>query len=349
MECQVCVQKYKKKSPKITCEKCAYESCYDCIKTFATGKKTSQITCMNCREPWSDFLLFVNMPKSFHKLRNAWRLDESVDYEMSLMPETQRKIEFLQKYESIHDQVQIYEDEIQQLFRQVRQLKMLKIRAQNDMQLLKNTFSQGSAKNLGPGKPCPNGICRGFLNAELFCTLCHSKTCPTCFLAVDQTQGHHICQRENIDSVKLILQETKSCPKCAIPIIKSEGCDQIWCVHCHTAFNWHTQKIIVFNYSFHNPHYADWYKKTMNNRALLDNSVDVFLPIFFDKYKKILGDSFHRTFSQNVLYNRVKLNFENLIDSYRDLSLRNHPENRGWNETLRLDYLNHRVDKETFI
>ena len=29
--------------------------------------------------------------------------------------------------------------------------------------------------------------------------------------------------------------------------------------------------------------------------------------------------------------------------------MRNHPENRGWNETLRLDYLNHRVDKETFI
>jgi hypothetical protein len=51
----------------------------------------------------------------------------------------------------------------------------------------------------------------------------------------------------------VVMQETKPCPQCRVPIQKSEGCDQMWCTRCHTAFDWSSLRVLPSS-QIHNPH-----------------------------------------------------------------------------------------------
>jgi hypothetical protein len=53
-------------------------------------------------------------------------------------------------------------------------------------------------------------------------------------------------------------KEAKPCPKCAASISKIDGCDQMWCTQCRTAFSWRTGAIET---AVHNPHYYEWKRR----------------------------------------------------------------------------------------
>lgn len=69
----------------------------------------------------------------------------------------------------------------------------------------------------------------------------------------------HTCKPENIETAKLILSQTRPCPKCSVPIYKIDGCDQMFCTQCHTAFSWRSGEIVLKN--IHNPHYYEWQRQ----------------------------------------------------------------------------------------
>lgn len=112
---------------------------------------------------------------------------------------------------------------------------------------------------------CPAANCRGFIvnnpeNNTKSCGICHVEVCPTCFVQLPNasnraTAPSHVCDQNTVMSIKSIAEETKPCPKCCVPIYKTEGCAQMWCVKCHTAFSWNTGEIET---QIHNPHYIDW-------------------------------------------------------------------------------------------
>jgi len=64
--------------------------------------------------------------------------------------------------------------------------------------------------------------------------------------------------------MKLLNKDSKSCPKCGTVIHKTSGCAQMWCISCHTAFNWRTGEIETGR--IHNPHFIEFKKKTMMSR-----------------------------------------------------------------------------------
>jgi len=99
--------------------------------------------------------------------------------------------------------------------------------------------------------------CKGFLNKDYVCGLCHTKVCKDCHEElVDIENNEHVCKQENIDSVKLIKDETKPCPTCKTRVFKIEGCNQMFCVQCHTGFDWATG--MIERGRIHNPHYFEW-------------------------------------------------------------------------------------------
>jgi len=107
---------------------------------------------------------------------------------------------------------------------------------------------------------CPREDCRGFLRGEQSrCPVCQSHVCPECLVIIDtdtEERETHECKKEDVDTVQLLRQNTKSCPTCAMTIYKISGCDQMWCTQCRTPFSWKTgQKI---NQTIHNPHYYEW-------------------------------------------------------------------------------------------
>jgi hypothetical protein len=103
-------------------------------------------------------------------------------------------------------------------------------------------------------KKCSDAECRGFLSTRWKCGMCNKWTCPDCH-EIKQEEKEHVCDPNNVATAKLLALDTKNCPKCQTGIFKIDGCDQMWCTQCHTAFSWKTGQI---ENKIHNPHYYAW-------------------------------------------------------------------------------------------
>jgi len=66
-----------------------------------------------------------------------------------------------------------------------------------------------------------------------------------------------------VESVKLKKKDTMGCPSCGVRIYKIEGCDQMWCVECHTPFSYKTGDIVKG--VVHNPHYYEYIREHGEN------------------------------------------------------------------------------------
>jgi hypothetical protein len=71
--------------------------------------------------------------------------------------------------------------------------------------------------------------------------------------------GTHICKEDDVETAKLLEKNTKPCPSCNMGIFKIDGCNQMFCTNCNTAFDWVTRNIM--NGNIHNPHYFEWIRR----------------------------------------------------------------------------------------
>lgn len=106
---------------------------------------------------------------------------------------------------------------------------------------------------------CAATGCEGFLDTEWKCTICSKKVCKTCRELMPSAEGIHSCNPDIVESIKAMRIGTKPCPKCASLISKVDGCDQMWCTQCRTAFSWNTGEIQTT--VVHNPHYFQWLRE----------------------------------------------------------------------------------------
>lgn len=119
---------------------------------------------------------------------------------------------------------------------------------------------------------CPKTNCNGFVEERWSCVVCKTKVCETCH---DVTTDGHICAEETVASLRLIRSECKPCPSCRVRVFRVEGCSQMWCTNCDSAFDWKTGLSITTEY-FHNPHYADWVARNVAKKATVDNDDFVY-------------------------------------------------------------------------
>ena len=115
------------------------------------------------------------------------------------------------------------------------------------------------------GYRCNTDGCSSFLTFEscqYVCKRCNTVQCVKCRTVVCTTAGAtklHECDPDVLQSIKLIAATTRSCPSCNQGIEKIEGCDQMFCTACNTAFDWKSGQIIRSH--IHNPHYFEWLSK----------------------------------------------------------------------------------------
>jgi hypothetical protein len=117
---------------------------------------------------------------------------------------------------------------------------------------------------------CSKPDCQGFVGMNWVCGLCDQKYCKDCCDPVDADTGvgagsAHVCDPEKRLSSEALRKEAKPCPKCAAMISKIDGCDQMWCTQCNTAFSWRTGQ--VENTHIHNPHYFEWMRRNGRTAA----------------------------------------------------------------------------------
>jgi hypothetical protein len=118
---------------------------------------------------------------------------------------------------------------------------------------------------------CPKEGCRGFIRGNMVCGICETRCCRRCLEVLpagvegaenDENDAHtseHRCKPEDVQTARMLRQETRPCPQCASPIFKIDGCDQMWCTACSTAFSWRTGEIETGR--VHNPHFYEWMRQ----------------------------------------------------------------------------------------
>lgn len=103
---------------------------------------------------------------------------------------------------------------------------------------------------------CPS-TCEGFVGIDWKCGLCKLEVCKDC-----REPMPHECDPDKVLTARALQKEAKPCPKCAAQISKIDGCDQMWCTQCQTAFSWRTGEIETNR--VHNPHYFEWVRRNGN-------------------------------------------------------------------------------------
>jgi hypothetical protein len=111
---------------------------------------------------------------------------------------------------------------------------------------------------------CPTTACEGFVGLDWKCGMCTQQVCKECRECTEGSGRPHACDPDKVASVKALAKEAKPCPKCAAMISKIDGCDQMWCTQCHTAFSWRTGTVETH---IHNPHYYQWMRQTGQHLA----------------------------------------------------------------------------------
>lgn len=257
-ECQICIEKYNKTSRAcVLCPYCNFEACRTCCKKYILNE--SVVKCMNnaCDREWTREHVHSLFPNSFVvKELKILRQQILFDQERALLPATQPIVEAQIRKEKLDADVDILNKEIAILREQQQEIyNQYRIKERELGGILQATTNQHNAFVRG----CPDNDCLGFLSSQWKCGVCEKWTCPTC----QEVKGlcrdvEHVCNPDSVATANLLSRDTKPCPKCRSGIFKIDGCDQMWCTQCHTAFSWRSGRI---ENAVHNPHYFEWLRR----------------------------------------------------------------------------------------
>lgn len=275
MECGICVNALNKTTHKpIACPLCNAQTCIQCVKRYLLGSNDDP-SCMHCRKPWE---LYDLLPKSWiDGDYKAHRQAVLMDRERSRLPETQLLAEAATIRDAHVDTYRKLTADYNELKERLARLNLQRSSSSRTTVVLNRLLDNPEvpagldlqaylATGLLEAKTaartfmqaCPNEGCRGFLNNQWHCSMCKMWSCKDCHeVKGDHRDAPHECDPDIRASAQAIAQETRNCPKCAVPIFRISGCNQMWCTACHTSFDWASGDIIRGGW-FHNPHLAEW-------------------------------------------------------------------------------------------
>ncbi len=256
--CQICAEDYVSKSIK-NCSYCLEQACNNCIKTYTMNLQNTQKNCMFCSTKFNRINLielfgstFIDSTDYKNHIKELLFKEERNHIPKSLpIIEKQNDIK---KYNEIIKNLQLeinqdIDNEVYDRYSMEYCLKAGKLHAYN--LYLSNIKNNKKKERVVYKYPCANNQCNGFVNNHWNCQLCDLTTCKNCFTI---TEENHECKQDDINTANIIKNNSKPCPNCNISIIKTDGCDQMWCVSCHTTFDWKTLQIKKTGI-IHNPEY----------------------------------------------------------------------------------------------
>ena len=93
---------------------------------------------------------------------------------------------------------------------------------------------------------CPGNECNGMLDKNYFCDICNNHYCKKCMKIKNDD---HECNKDDLETIKLVKKGTKACPNCGAVSEKMSGCYMVWCFFCKSIWDWSRHEVI--NMSLH--------------------------------------------------------------------------------------------------
>jgi len=388
VECQVCFDNVKSDNS-LTCCFCENVLCKNCITNWMTEKKA--FTCPLCNKLFTRHFIVSHFGKAFMRKFNVVEKEMLLVREKLMIPEYSKFLHIPEQIEqrkkelaTVHTEYMEYRkmnikelnenDELQNLLGEnfkKRDLERFYIRQEtiikDDISALENIIINGrldtqattstTTTTIKPICPCPFNECKGYVRDNDYkCCICEKEICKKCYININKDE-EHTCKKEDIETVEQILKESKPCPTCGTRISKTEGCDQMFCIMCDTAFSWNTGAIDKGR--IHNPEY---YRKLREknieipreqgdnpcaNRNIRDGyvllSTYVRNAVLDNKIAKYIGCINTRILDKlTSLITIVNHNFEGIESITRNTN--------GHNTLpLKINYLKNKIDEDKFI
>ena len=338
MACPVCCEELNRSSHNpCVCPKCEFTACKTCVRTYLESTP-DESHCMSCKFAWDDEFVLISVNKTyFHSDLKEKKKQKYYEIEKSKLAESQIAAKQLLLKEEADKQ-------IEELRMKIKEYKKL---IQGNEELIHNITYNSSHTIKKEAKAfimrCQAQNCNGFVSKSYKCELCEKTTCSKCFEIVNE--GHE-CIPGNVETAELIKKDSRPCPKCATRISKIDGCNQMWCTNCHTAFDWITGQEVK-GHNIHNPHYYD-YLKTTGGGVMPRNPGDVLcggLPRLDNLNIGYIGME-----HDSIVYIRTNIfNMHRLIGHIQHVAM---PVNQGAFETniehVRILYILNRITDEEF-
>jgi len=331
---------------------------------------------VDCGKEWTRKYIRDTFPQSFIK---TWRENVLLEREKALLPATQIYAERRLRLRAINEEI----SQIKSAYNTLREKQLVRTMTvdphmplsaffeqieSDGRELLRREMDLRDTKKALLGNPplaaaggaaaggaavsrfmrrCSVDDCLGYISTDWKCGLCSTWACSECHEVIGKDKYvQHTCDPNNVETARMLKKDTKPCPKCSTSIFKIDGCDQIWCTQCHTAFSWKTGRLET---KIHNPHYYEWLRNTQGSvpREPLD------IPVACGEGLEV-GDDMIRQFTliiQDQHKNRDILNsvleiIQNIIH-IQEFEIR--PDNYELrNRIIRIDYLLKEIDENRF-
>lgn len=270
--CDVCCEKFNKiKHKKVECPYCDLKSCRSCSQKYILSSHQDP-HCMGCKTAWNREFVDSFCTKYFRNTElRRHRENVLFEREKALMPETQPEVERIINMRKLKQILQTQRERLLELHYRNTGENEITPEIRDLYRDMENTYRylqelRSSQRDTIPEprtfvRKCPKEECKGFLSEEWFCGLCNVYYCKECNEQL--TEGHE-CDPEMVKTMQLLNKDSKSCPNCGTVIHKTDGCAQMWCINCHTAFNFTTGQIETGR--IHNPHFIEFRRKNIGSR-----------------------------------------------------------------------------------
>lgn len=345
-ECGICCEKYNATTRKqVVCGFCPHAACRTCVRTYLLGT-VNPPHCMQCKASWNMDKMWEEFPKSFidtelRKHQEAILLER----EKARLPETQHEV-FVEKqtrlYNALLPTVRLCWE-----YGHVQQKNALQGMLRDIEQQMGGPPQRNEPKAVKKDNflaicPCPKEGCRGYIQkASHMCGLCGTCVCSKCRATKEGDGADHTCKPEDVETVKALKKETKPCPSCGTPLMKVDGCDQVWALCCKKAFSWRTGE---FETKVHALDYMNYLRRA--GRPIPRAEGDVPLPCDAGELPPLLtlrnalmrqAKNAHVVEVLTRMHRGLMHNQQTALDKYKDLS--RPPVDPNFHGTLRKQYL----------
>ena len=367
MSCSICDEKFTSLvRKKINCinNDCEINYCLECFKNYLLKSEDYDQSCMLCSASY-------NLGDIFAQCNSAGFIKEimekvtsiSLNNQKNLLPQSQPAAKIIiNERDFAKWNKEYYANEIMPLYAELRK-KEKHIEEERRRMCGSETVDKLKKEEIHYTfiKECSHNDCKGLLSKAWKCPLCEKFTCSKCH--EPKENDDHVCNEDVAKNIEALKKDSKPCPKCGTGIFKINGCDQMYCISCHTAFSWRTGKIETGQ--VHNPEFFRYQRD--NNIEIPRNPLDgrgfeindCFDPLERNNWPQVTS-YYNRQIRKYISISNLNMRYSNMSHTLHSLAryvthtkiiILGYYDNNLQDQlsTLRVDYLVNNIDEKKWV